>query len=71
MTRDLFVVNTTKKAYFDVIHNHGELACDSDLWDQFLALMQTTWHGDQIAILSDIDIDGYYDNYTKIKVERD
>jgi hypothetical protein len=66
-----YVVNKSKKAFFDVYHKHGDLACDSDLWDQFITLMLTTWAGDEIAIMYEIDTDGYYDDYTRIKVERE
>ena len=71
MTRDWFVVNKTKKAFFDVLHQQGELACDSDLWHDFIILMQTTWKGNEIAIMADIDTDGWYDDYTRIKVNRE
>jgi len=70
MSRDYFVVNVTKKEFFDVLHQQGDLAVDSDLWHDFIALMLTRWAGDEIRIMSDIDCDAYYDNYKRLEVTR-
>jgi hypothetical protein len=70
MTRYLFVVNKTKKVFFDEMHNQSDLATDADLWNEFIRHMETDWRGDEIAIMQDWE-DGYYENYTTIKVNRE
>ena len=75
MSLHYFIVNHTKKLWYDEMNKLSELNGDYDLVNELFWKLAHEWRGDSIDIIAEFDIEVnsgmIYDGYKAIKCYRD